>query len=124
MNIKKNTLLIKNREINIEEIDIIKQANGGIMIKNDNGSLLFLRDDIKLTNINRELISHGYRNFLPIQHLLVNTDNLIGISDNDSDDYVFTLIFEKNSERIEISSKEELVSIGLKIRDKQSNIEI
>lgn len=120
MNIKKNTLLIKNRELNIEDIDIIKQTNGGVIIKNHNGSLLFLRDEIKLMGLNKELISHGYRNFLPIQHLLVNTDNLIGISDNDSDDFAVTLVFEKNSERIELSSKEELSSMGLKIQDRQS----
>ncbi len=120
MNIKKNTLLIKNREFNIEDIDIIKQTNGGVIIKNHNGSLLFLRGEIKLIGLNKELISHGYRNFLPIQHLLVNTDNLIGISNNDSDDFAVTLVFEKNSERIELSSKEELSSLGLKIQDRQS----
>ncbi|MFQ6752404.1 MAG: hypothetical protein ACLRFL_02420 [Clostridia bacterium] len=120
MNVKKKTLLIKNREVNIEEIDLIKAVTGGIVIKYANGSLTFFRQDTRLSAIYRELISNGHRNFLPLQQILINTDNLIGISDGDSDDLIFTLIFEKNDEKIELNSKEELVSLGLKIREKQS----
>lgn len=120
MNVKKKTLLIKNREVNIEEIDLIKAVTGGIVIKYANGSLTFFREDTRLSAIYRELISNGHRNFLPLQQILINTDNLIGISDGDSDDLIFTLIFEKNDEKIELNSKEELVSLGLKIREKQS----
>ena len=121
MDITRKAFIIKNREINIDDIDLIKIVNGGIIINYHNGSLIYFKEDIKLSILKKQLMANGYRNFIPIRQLLVNTNNLIGISNNDEDESIVTLLFNKNEEIIELGSREELYSLGLKIIDKHSN---
>jgi len=121
MDMTRKTFIIKNREVIVDDIDLIKMVNGGFIIKFNNGSLVYFKEDMKLNTLKKELIAKGYRNFVPIQQFLVNINNIMEILDNDPNETIVTLIFNKNEENIELNSREELYSLGLKTRDKQSN---
>lgn len=117
MNYKKKSFTIKSREVNIEDIDLIKIINGGIIIKYSKGNLMFINENIRMSLLNCELLANGYRNFLPIQHCLINTDHLIDVSEIDNEEHKLSLIFDKNEENIELGSQEELFSVARKLNE-------
>lgn len=117
---KNKTLTFRNREVDIDDIDIIKTVKDGVIIRNNNGSLVFFRDDTKLNAIYKVLMSYGFRNFLQLKNLIINLDHIIEVSDFDNDELEFKIIFDKNEEMVELSSQEELFSVGLRL-DKYRN---
>ena len=115
ISITKGFLNIKNKLHDVRNIDILKLVPDGILIINADNSLCFYREDVNKASMTKSLSSPNFPEFVSIQNMFVNRDNLIGISAEPGDTKI-KFIFERHEEEINLNSEEELVSIGLKLQ--------
>lgn len=74
MEIKNNKLIIGDKTKNIEEINIIKAAKGGVYLSNN--IVDFAECDLSLERLHEGIVRAGFENFHVVNNMIINIENI------------------------------------------------